>query len=395
MGSPTAPSPISSNDSDCIRRSLSSIVKNEGIAILDDPKRVRGLLADHCPGENKREIVIITRLLEEHVHQDLIRDKDSIPYNLLSSNITQRILANHPFDTQLVQWGLDTISVALGIIQNASRNQSISKPSQNPSNFFINGSDQNNVDLLSQAISLNKTNRFHEALDILNKVIKKDPSSALALREKGFALSNLGRYDEALHWYDKALVENPHDTLIWTYRGYALSKIGRMMDAIQTYDVAIKLDSDNAIAWRSKGYSLVKLHDNRAALMCYQKALEINPDDPITWNLIGWVKRDWDEKLRAFDRALSLNPGYVSAMINKGWVLSKLDRFQEALTSYEKVLSIDKNNQKALRERGYCLKKIHEQKKYSPRPTHSHPQPYTVPMQKTPGIIDRIRGFFK
>jgi hypothetical protein len=202
MGSPAAPSPTFSNNSDCIRKSLSSIVKSEGVTILDDPKRVRGLLADHCPGENKREIVILTRLLEEHVHQDLIRDKDSVPYNLLSVNITQRILANHPFDIQLAEWGVDTISVALGIIQNEQRNRSGSKPFQNSSNSVIRESDQNCNDLISQAILFNQSNRFHEALNLLNSAIKKEPSNAQALREKGLALSNLGRYDEALHWYE-------------------------------------------------------------------------------------------------------------------------------------------------------------------------------------------------
>jgi len=188
---------------------------------------------------------------------------------------------------------------------------------------------------------------------------------------------------------------NPNDTLTWTYKGYALSKIGRMRDAVQMYERAIRLDSNNAIAWRSKGYSLVKLHEEHSAMMCYQKSLEINPDDPITWNLIGWVKRDWNEKLRAFDRALSLDPGYIAAMINKGWVLSKFGRFQDALTTYERVLVIEKNNQKAWKERGYCLRKIHEQKKYSYPPTHSPSQTYPIPTQKNRGIIDRIKGFFK
>jgi tetratricopeptide (TPR) repeat protein len=396
MRSPDAPPSTISNDHNCIGQSLSLIIKTEGVSILDDPKRVRSLLADHCSGENKREIVLLTHLLEEQVHRDLIRDKDSIPYNLLSANITQRILANHPFDIHLVQWGIDTISVALGIIQNVPRNQPISKTPQNPSsNIFIPGSHQNNDDLISQAICFNQTNLFHEALDLLNKVIENYPNNPLALREKGFALSNLGNYEESLHWYDLSLGINPNDTLTWTYKGYALSKIGRMRDAVQMYERAIRLDSNNAIAWRSKGYSLVKLHEEHSAMMCYQKSLEINPDDPITWNLIGWVKRDWNEKLRAFDRALSLDPGYIAAMINKGWVLSKFGRFQDALTTYERVLVIEKNNQKAWKERGYCLRKIHEQKKYSYPPTHSPSQTYPIPTQKNRGIIDRIKGFFK
>jgi tetratricopeptide (TPR) repeat protein len=396
MRSPYAPPSTFSNDHNCIGQSLSSIIKTEGVSILDDPKRVRSLLADHCSGGNKREIVLLTHLLEEQVHHDLIRDKDSIPYNLLSANITQRILANHPFDIHLVQWGIDTISAALGIIQNVPRDQSISKPLQNPSsNIFMPESHQNNDDLISQATRLNQTNLFHDALDLLNKVIENYPNNPLALREKGFALSNLGNYEESLHWYDLSLGINPNDTLTWTYKGYALSKIGRMKDAVQMYERAIRLDSNNAIAWRSKGYSLVKLHEEHSAMMCYQKSLEINSDDPITWNLIGWVKRDWNEKLRAFDRALSLDSQYVPALINKGWVLSKFGRFQDALTIYEKVLTIDKNNQKAWNGRVHCQKMIPHQKRYSRRSTYPHSQTHLVSTKKTPGIIDKIKEFFK
>lgn len=390
---PALPPTLTDDDKICVQKALRSVIQNQGILILDDPKKIRALLSDLCPEDHKRKIVLIERLLDDKVHLELLRQKDSLSYEHLSENLTNRILANHPFDIQLVQWGIDTISVSLGIIQKVSRNQSILKPPQSPSNFSNSGSDQPVDDFISQAIGLNKSSLFHEALDLLNRVIKKDPGNAIALREKGFALSNLERYDEALHMYDMALSENPHDTLIWTYRAYALSKIGRMRDAIQSCDAAIKLDSHNAIAWRSKGYSLSKMHNHNAAMICYQEALDINPDDPKTWNLVGWVKRDWDEKLRAFDRALSLDPAYIPAMINKGWILSKKGKFEDALIIYKQVLTIDKNNQKAWKEIGYCLKMMQEQNSKKSYPaTHS---PQRAPTPENQGIIDKLKGFFK
>jgi tetratricopeptide (TPR) repeat protein len=386
-----------SSDQDCISNAMRSIIQSEGVAILDNPKKVRALLSDYCPGgDHKREIVLLERLLDEKVHSDIIRQKDSVTFDILSENLTNRILANHPFDIQLVQWGIDTISVTLGVIPNVRRYQPSSPyVSRDGPNKPINPPISNNDDLISQAIRFNQTKQFHEALDIINKVIENYPNNPLALREKGFALSNLGSYEESLHWYDLSIGINPNDTITWTSKGYALSKTGRLRDAIQMYDRAIKFDSNNAMAWRSKGYCLVKLHDDHSAMICYQKALDINQGDPITWNLVGGVKRDWNEKLRAFDRALSLDPQYVPAMINKGWVLSKFGRFQEALTIYERVLTIDKNNRKAWDGRARCKKMVVHPKRDPRQPTHHPSQLHKAQTQTNPGMIDRIKGFFK
>jgi len=187
-----------SNDRDCIERSLTSRINKEGITILDDPKRLQGFLADDCSGENKREIVLLTHLLEEQVHKDLIQGKDSIPFNLLSANITQRILANHPFDVQLVQWGIDTISFALGIIPNMRRHQ--------PNLSNISSSDiqkirnliselKNNSEDDSRNDAANQLSSFQDpsVVNALLKCVKNDPrvrySALVSLRKIGDPLA--------------------------------------------------------------------------------------------------------------------------------------------------------------------------------------------------------------
>ncbi len=397
MGNPL-PSFNSSNDQDCIKKALNSIISNQGTSILDNPKRVKAYLSDNCSGEYKREIALLEYLLVENVHQDLLRQKDSIPYDLLSANITKKILTSHPFDPTLVKYGVDILAVGLGIIKNSRLSQPIPvQDPQTPHNItYQTGSNHQADDLITQGIRLNKSKRFHEALDVLNEILKKDPDNAVALREKGFSISNLGMYEEAIRWYRLSLSKCSRDSSTWTFMGYALSKMRRNRDAIQSYEQAITLDSNNSIAWRGKGYNLEKLNDENGALQCYLNSLDIDPNDPITWNLLGWVKKDYYEKLKAFDKSLSLDPQYFHAMINKAWVLSKLGRFQEALTWYEKVLASDKNNQKAWKEKNYCLKKIRESR-YQKRPYPSTPPPQ-LPKSPTPdnqGIFDKIKGFFK
>jgi tetratricopeptide (TPR) repeat protein len=400
MGSQSTPR--TQLDQNCISKTMKSILQSEGITILDNPKIVRALLSDLCAGDWKREIILLERLLEEKVHLELIRQKNSVSYEILSANLTNRILLNQPFDKDLVESGIDNLAIALEIIKMVPERNSL--PKKIPSIIKRNGGNshgysQNQSDisddeqLVSQAIKFNQLKNFQNAIPLLTRVLETDPKNTIALREKGFSISNLGRYEEAIGWYEKSIGANPNDSMTWTYKGYALSKIGKIRDSIKCYDMAIQIDPQNAAAWRSKGYSLVKIHDDRGAMACYQKALSLDPDDPFVWNLIGWLKRDLNDKLDAFNRSLSLDPDYIPAMNNKGWVLSKLGKYQEALTLYERILANDINNQKARKERSYCLRMIREQTYKKP-----HPIIYPPPRAPTPenqGIMDKIKGFFK
>jgi tetratricopeptide (TPR) repeat protein len=104
------------------------------------------------------------------------------------------------------------------------------------------------------------------------------------------------------------------------------------------------------------------------------------------------------EKLKAFDRSLSLNPNNVNTITNKAWVLSKLQRFLEAILWYDKALAIDQDNKKALKGKNYCVKKIrdtnykNQQKFYSTR----NPSPLSrSPTPENQGIFDKIKDIFK
>ena len=56
-----------------------------------------------------------------------------------------------------------------------------------------------------------------------------------------------------------------------------------------------------------------------------------------------------------YDRALSLQPKNTSALLNKGSVLHALEKYVDAITCYNIVLRIDKNNPIALVYKGLCI----------------------------------------
>src|SRR3989338_4169712 len=62
-----------------------------------------------------------------------------------------------------------------------------------------------------------------------------------------------------------------------------------------------------------------------------------------------------EEALAAYDKALAIDPKYAFAHYNRGNVLEKLGRDQEALAAYDKALAIDPNNASAHNNRGVVL----------------------------------------
>jgi predicted O-linked N-acetylglucosamine transferase (SPINDLY family) len=66
----------------------------------------------------------------------------------------------------------------------------------------------------------------------------------------------------------------------------------------------------------------------------------------------------FDEALASYERALAIRPNYAEAHNNRGVVLQEIERFDEALASYERALSIKPNYAEALTNRGIALREL-------------------------------------
>jgi predicted O-linked N-acetylglucosamine transferase (SPINDLY family) len=65
----------------------------------------------------------------------------------------------------------------------------------------------------------------------------------------------------------------------------------------------------------------------------------------------------FDEALASYERALSIQPNHVETLFNRGMVLLSLQRFEEAVVSYDHVLRIQPDYAEALCNRGVALQK--------------------------------------
>ena len=67
---------------------------------------------------------------------------------------------------------------------------------------------------------------------------------------------------------------------------------------------------------------------------------------------------EYEAALKAFDKAIEINPEYHQAWYNRGIALGKLGRLEEAVTSYDKANQIKPKYHKAWYNRGIALRKL-------------------------------------
>ena len=206
--------------------------------------------------------------------------------------------------------------------------------------------------------SLNRLERYEEALASYDKAIDVDSNPAWYWANRGDVLDKLERHEEALASYDKIIEANPNDAWAWAHRGDMLDKLERYEEALASYDRAIKLDPNYAWAWANRGYSLNRLERHEEALVSYDKAAELDPNYAWAWAQRGYLLNElkrYEEALTSYDKAVELSPNYAWAWTQRGKTLGALERYEETLASYDRAIEIDPNYAWAWAVRGNML----------------------------------------
>jgi len=95
------------------RYHLVVILKTEGTEIIENPKKLEGLLIDYCHGNNKKERNAISVVLEEKIPQEILKNNsDKLP-NFSVTQLVRRVRENSGLSDELIQWAIDSWTIAL------------------------------------------------------------------------------------------------------------------------------------------------------------------------------------------------------------------------------------------------------------------------------------------
>lgn len=219
----------------------------------------------------------------------------------------------------------------------------------------------------SMCNTLRRAEQYDKALEACNQAVGLFPNDPETWNDRGDVLVALDSPAEALVSYEQALRQDPTNSLIQAKRCSMLVELGQTADAVTSCEESLEIDQNwgedtPALAWYHRGEALTGMGKDSEALESYEWATRINPNYSPGWAgrcyALSKVAR-YEEALSSCDKAIQVgNWGQESpalAWLNRGRILVNLNQFETALDSYNQSLAIDPDNEVAWTEQGNLL----------------------------------------
>lgn len=185
-----------------------------------------------------------------------------------------------------------------------------------------------------------QTGRFEDGAALFRKVIALDPQHAPAHTLLGRVLAQGGDRQEALTCYERAIEADPNNAMALALKADALATLGRRAEAVEAYDKALAIEPSNIAAWCNRGSTLEELDRHAEAVESFQRALALAPNMvEIHFNLANALRTSErpEEAAAHYRRAIALRPGFAEAYVNLASVLMSLSRWDEVVQCCETV----------------------------------------------------------
>ena len=162
---------------------------------------------------------------------------------------------------------------------------------------------------------------------------------------QGVLLANKKEFREALRCLNQAIRIDSNLAEAYTNRGRVLMALGqdKATSALESFDKALRLSPDNVEALVDKAKALHALGRIEEELACYEKVSKTMTDVPAIWIRMGDIKLekgDFSDAVLDYNRALSLEPEKVIALVHRAIGLSMIDKGKEAVKSAEKATKL-------------------------------------------------------
>ncbi|MDF0589846.1 tetratricopeptide repeat protein [Candidatus Methanocrinis natronophilus] len=192
-------------------------------------------------------------------------------------------------------------------------------------------------------IFLMHTDRFEEAVEFFKGFVDIDPSDVEAWYKLAVAYLGAGRLDEGQASAERAVDLRADDPELLDLLGGISSLKNDDEGALEFFDKAIEAKPDHVRGWISKVMTLRNLDRIDEAIVAYRQGIEKAPAlrDPEEWNdLAGAIydRGDYEATIDFLDFLLELEPEEASYKFNKLGPLSKLKRYEAVVELAEELV---------------------------------------------------------
>lgn len=125
--------------------------------------------------------------------------------------------------------------------------------------------------------------KFDEALDLIDEVLKIENDNLDALLLKSTILFNQAKYDEALNTINSVIKNYPDNVDAITFKGFIYLNLADFKNAELTFKDALDLNDDDSDLWRQYSFAVASSGDINRAIGINQKSLKKFPENSNLW----------------------------------------------------------------------------------------------------------------
>ncbi len=140
---------------------------------------------------------------------------------------------------------------------------------------FIFLSINMNINILEKGIRIYNKGKYQKAIEILNKVEKKDRNFEYYFY-LGHSYSFLDKNEMSIIYYDSAIQINDKKDIVFFEKGFSNFIMGNSIEALKNLNRAIQLNPNNAEYYVNRGTIKYDLGDKESACNDWYNAIKID-----------------------------------------------------------------------------------------------------------------------
>ncbi len=202
--------------------------------------------------------------------------------------------------------------------------------------------------------------RINEAIEISKEGLRRFPRDGNLYTDLGWYYSVAGRHDEAVQASQSGVSLLPAQPTAYTNLCRAYNDQKKYELAISTCKQALRLSPNDGETYYYMGRASEALNRRDEAARYYKSAVtgletftQNNPEFSDGFYLLGnayFADGQMDKSIQAYGRSLELNPNFARTRYNAGAVYVHMKRKGDALAQYEKLVPLDADLAKLLKQ---------------------------------------------
>ena len=209
-------------------------------------------------------------------------------------------------------------------------------------------------------------NKFEDADDLLDELYLLEPNNEEIYIQKANVLSKQDLHEKAINALLVALdlSDTPEgESDLYGLIGMEYLFLDQFENAIVYFKKCVDVDITDYSALHNIIYCYDFLDKNREAIDFLNTYLDLNPYCEVAWHQLGrqyFALKEYNKASTAFDFAIISDDTFVGAYLEKGKVLEKQKKYEEAIENYKITLALEDPTSFALLRMGYCYEKLGE-----------------------------------